>query len=139
MNQATKHLRKDKTRKGEQHLNGVLNNQSLIYQQIAALIEDGILSGEYAAEEQVPSTNEISRVFNVNPATAAKGINRLVDQGLLYKKRGIGMFVAQGAHEALLKSRRDSFCTQDAKLFIEKAKKLGFTKEEIQALLESLA
>ncbi len=119
-------------------MNGVLNNQSLIYQQIATLIEDGILSGECAEGAQVPSTNEISRVFNVNPATAAKGINQLVDQGLLYKKRGIGMFVAAGAHDALLQSRRAAFYQQDAEAFVNKAKKLGVTKEELQAVLAQL-
>ncbi len=116
----------------------MLNNQSLIYQQIAALIEDGILRGEYAEGEQVPSTNEISRVFNVNPATAAKGINQLVDQGLLYKKRGIGMFVAEGAHDALLQSRRAAFYQHDAAAFVDQAKKLGVSKEELQAVLEQL-
>lgn len=119
-------------------MNGILNNQSLIYQQIAALIEDGILSGEYPEAAQVPSTNEISRVFNVNPATAAKGINQLVDQGLLYKKRGIGMFVAQGAHDALLQSRRAVFYQKDAADFVNQAKKLGISKEELQAVLEQL-
>ncbi|MFI3170322.1 MAG: GntR family transcriptional regulator [Faecalibacterium sp.] len=118
-------------------MNGVLNNQSLIYQQIAARIEDGILRGEYPEEEQVPSTNEISRVFHINPATAAKGINRLVEEGLLYKKRGIGMFVAQGAQALLLQNRRDAFCAQDAEEFVHKAKKLGITKEALQAMIEA--
>ncbi len=119
-------------------MNGALNNQTLIYQQIAALIEDGILSGEYAEGEQVPSTNEISRVFHINPATAAKGINALVEQGLLYKKRGIGMFVEQGARETLRKHRRAAFCKQEAETFVQHAKKLGITKQELQAILAEL-
>ncbi len=118
-------------------MNGLLNNQSLIYQQIAAHIEDGILRGEYPEEQQVPSTNEISRVFHINPATAAKGINRLVEEELLYKKRGIGMFVAQGAQARLLQNRRDAFCAQDAEEFVNKAKKLGITKEALQAMIEA--
>ena len=77
-------------------MKGMLNDQSLIYQQIAQLLEYGILRGEYPEDSQVPSTNELARAFNINPATAAKGINRLVDEGLLYKRRGIGMFVAPG-------------------------------------------
>ncbi len=120
-------------------MNGVLNNQTLIYEQIAQLIEDGILSGEYSAHEQVPSTNEISRVFNINPATAAKGINRLVEEGVLYKKRGIGMFVADGAREHLREIRRTAFATEEIAPFLRKAKKLGFTKEEILALLAETA
>ncbi len=120
-------------------MKGILNNQSLIYQQITQLIEEGIMSGEYKALEQVPSTNEISRVFNINPATAAKGVNHLVDEGLLYKKRGIGMFVAEDAQELLLKNRRDIFVEEDAVAFIRKAKQLKFTKEEVLAMLEACA
>lgn len=120
-------------------MKGILNNQSLIYQQITQLIEEGIMSGEYKAHEQVPSTNEISRVFNINPATAAKGVNHLVDEGLLYKKRGIGMFVAEDAQELLLKNRRDIFVEEDAVAFIRKAKQLKFTKEEVLAMLEACA
>lgn len=120
-------------------MKGILNNQSLIYQQITQLIEDGIMNGEYKAHEQVPSTNEISRVFNINPATAAKGVNHLVDEGLLYKKRGIGMFVAEDAPEILLKNRREAFTTEEAAAFIKKAKQLKFTKEEVLAMLEAYA
>lgn len=120
-------------------MKGILNNQSLIYQQITELIEEGIISGEYTANEQVPSTNEISRVFNINPATAAKGVNHLVDEGLLYKKRGIGMFVAEDAQSILLKNRRETFANEDAKAFIKKAKKLNFTKEEVLTILETHA
>lgn len=120
-------------------MKGILNNQSLIYQQITELIEEGIISGEYGADEQVPSTNEISRVFNINPATAAKGVNRLVDEGLLYKKRGIGMFVEQDVKNILLKNRRETFAKMDAAAFIKKAKKLQFTKKEVLEILEASA
>ncbi len=120
-------------------MKGILNNQSLIYQQITELIEEGIISGEYGADEQVPSTNEISRVFNINPATAAKGVNRLVDEGLLYKKRGIGMFVERDAKNILLKNRRETFAKVDAAAFIRKAKKLQFTKKEVLEILEASA
>lgn len=120
-------------------MKGILNNQSLIYQQITELIEEGIISGEYGADEQVPSTNEISRVFNINPATAAKGVNRLVDEGLLYKKRGIGMFVERDAKNILLKNRRETFAKVDAAAFIRKAKKLQLTKKEVLEILEASA
>lgn len=85
-------------------MKGILNDQNLIYQQIAQLLEDGILRGDYPADTPVPSTNELARAFNINPATAAKGVNRLVDEGLLYKRRGVGMFVAPGALQALRKN-----------------------------------
>ena len=70
-----------------------------IYIQIAELIEDQILEGIIKEEEQVYSTNELSSLLQVNPATARKGLNLLVDEGILYKKRGVGMFVKPGATE----------------------------------------
>lgn len=69
-------------------MHGILNDQSLIYLQIARMLEDDILRGIYQEEEQVPSTNELARGYNINPATAAKGINMLVADGILYKKEG---------------------------------------------------
>ena len=76
-----------------------LNEKDLIYLQIARMLEDDILRGVYKEEEGVPSTNELSRGYSINPATAAKGLNLLVDEGVLYKRRGIGMFVSKGANE----------------------------------------
>ena len=90
-------------------MHGTLNDQSLIYLQIAQMLEDDILRGIYREEEQVPSTNELARVYHINPATAAKGINLLVADGILYKKRGIGMFVATGAEQALRNKRKSAF------------------------------
>ncbi len=120
-------------------MNGILNDQTLIYEQIAQLIEDGILNGEYGEDGQVPSTNELAHVFGINPATAAKGINRLVEEGLLYKKRGIGMFVADGAEKALRKKRREAFVSEEIKKILREAKKLGLTKEELLTLLAKQA
>lgn len=71
-------------------MHGTLSDQSLIYLQIAQMLEDDILRGVYREEEQVPSTNELSRVYHINPATAAKGLNLLSAEGILYKRRGIG-------------------------------------------------
>ena len=90
-------------------MHGILNDQSLIYLQIARMLEDDILRGVYREEEQVPSTNELARAFRINPATAAKGINLLAASGVLYKRRGIGMFVAPGAEEAVKAQRRAAF------------------------------
>ena len=80
-----------------------------IFQQIAEQLEEAILSGAYPEESQVPSITEYSVQYRINPATALKGINLLVDAGLLYKKRGVGMFVASGAREKLRQSRRERF------------------------------
>ena len=67
------------------------------------------MAGTLLEEAQAPSTNELAGFYRINPATAAKGINKLVDEGILYKKRGIGMFVATGARTRLLERRGRSF------------------------------
>ena len=73
-----------------------------IFLQLAEMLEEGIISGAYPEEGQIPSITEFSAALKINPATALKGINLLVDEGLVYKKRGVGMFVATGARDALL-------------------------------------
>lgn len=117
-------------------MKGILNDQSLIYQQIARLIEDGILNGEYPEDGQVPSTTELARVFSINPATAAKGVNQLVDEGLLYKRRGIGMFVAAGAATALRRKRQAEFAENKLTALVREAKNLGLSKRQ---LMEQIA
>ena len=87
----------------------VLDDSRPIFLQIAELIEGDIVAGALAEEAQAPSTNEFAAFYRINPATAAKGINKLVDEGILYKKRGIGMFVATGARTRLLERRREEF------------------------------
>ena len=120
-------------------MNGILNDQSLIHQQITRLIEDGILQGSYAEGEQVPSTTELARTFNINPATAAKGVNRLVEAGLLYKKRGIGMFVAEGALQQLRSRRQNDFAQNQLQNIIKEAKSLGLSKAQLLALASATA
>ena len=83
----------------------------------------------------MPSTNELARAFNINPATAAKGINRLVDEGLLYKRRGIGMFVAPGALEQLRTQRRQAFARQQVRALVREAKRLDITQEQLLKLV----
>ena len=117
-------------------MNGILNDQSLIHQQITRLIEDGILQGSYAEGEQVPSTTELARTFNINPATAAKGVNRLVEAGLLYKKRGIGMFVAEGARAQLRKQRSEAFYQDYVKKLVREAQNLGLDLDQLTELIQ---
>ena len=108
-----------------------LREGPLIYQQIAAMLEHDILRGVYQEEEQVPSTNELARGYNINPATAAKGINLLVADGILYKRRGIGMFVAKGAEEAVKKKRRDAFYDGYVKPLVKEGTSLRLTGQEL--------
>lgn len=74
------------------------------------MIENDILRDVLLEDERVPSTNELAKLYAINPSTAAKGINILVDAGILYKKRGIGMFVSDGAKEVIRTKRKASFC-----------------------------
>ena len=85
------------------------SDEKPIFIQIAEWIEDAILAGRYEEEQQIPSITEFSVACKINPATALKGINLLVDDGILYKKRGLGMFVANGAHEKLRTKRKELF------------------------------
>ena len=80
-------------------MNERLTEQKSIYLQISEMIETDILRGILLEEEQVPSTNELAKLYTINPATAAKGVGLLVDEEILYKRRGIGMFVSKGARE----------------------------------------
>ncbi|MCI8912666.1 MAG: GntR family transcriptional regulator [Lawsonibacter sp.] len=117
-------------------MRGTLNDQSLIYLQIARMLEDDILRGIYQEEEQVPSTNELARGYNINPATAAKGINLLVTDGILYKRRGIGMFVAKGAGETVRQNRKAAFYDGYVKPLVKEGASLALTGEELLAMIE---
>ena len=117
-------------------MRGILNDQSLIYLQIARMLEDDILRGVYREEEQVPSTNELARAYNINPATAAKGVNRLVSDGVLYKRRGIGMFVAKGAGEAVKQRRKTAFYDGYVRPLVREGASLSITGEELAAMVE---
>jgi len=107
-----------------------------IFLQIAAQLENAIVDGSLAEESQAPSTNELAAFHRINPATAAKGLNRLVDDGVLYKRRGIGMFVATGAREQLLKRRRSEFAQQYVVPLLTEAEKLGISGTEISAMID---
>lgn len=106
-----------------------------IFQQIAEQIENDIISGVLPEESQVPSTNEFAAFHRINPATAGKGVNLLVDTGILYKKRGIGMFVAPGARERLVSERRDQFRTQYVEPLLVEAEKIGISPEQLAAMI----
>ena len=112
-------------------MNEQLTEQKSIYLQISEMIETDILRGILLEEEQVSSTNELAKLYTINPATAAKGINLLVDEGILYKRRGIGMFVSPGAREKILGKRRAAFARDPIAPLLAEAKSLGITREEL--------
>ena len=106
-----------------------------IYLQIAEQIEDAILTEAFPEETQIPSTTEISVTYKMNPATALKGINLLVDAGTVYKKRGLGMFVARGAKKKIMEKRKQEFYNSYIVSLLEEAGKLGISRRELAAML----
>lgn len=107
-----------------------------IFLQIAERIESDIIDGTLAEESQVPSTNEFAAFYRINPATAAKGVNRLVDDGILYKQRGIGMFVSAGARAVLMQRRREKFFDQYVQPLAREARKLGIEPDELANMIK---
>ncbi|WP_201265402.1 GntR family transcriptional regulator [Rhodococcus sp. P1Y] len=107
-----------------------------LFVQIAEMIENSIIDGTFAEESQVPSTNELAAFHRINPATAGKGLAKLVADGILYKKRGIGMFVTSGAQDALRFRRRDDFARQYIEPLITEAGKLGMSVDELKTMLD---
>ena len=103
-----------------------------IFLQIAEGLESQILDGSLPVDSQVPSINALAQFHRINPATALKGVNLLVDVGLLVKRRGIGMFVATGARETLLAQRRAEFQELYVALLVQRAKALGLSTQEVQ-------
>mgnify|MGYP000848495217 CR=1 FL=1 len=106
-----------------------------IFIQIAEELENAIISGAYESETQVPSTTEISVRYKINPATVLKGVGILVDEGILYKKRGVGMFVAKGAKEKIIKKRKRQFYEKYVVPLVSEASKLDITTEEIYEMV----
>src|SRR5690606_11854116 len=105
-----------------------------IFLQSAEQLEDDIVEGRLPEETQVPSTNELAAFLRINPATAGKGVGLLVDQGILYKKRGIGMFVAEGARARLVAQRRDRFREQYVTPLLAEAQTLGITPAQLATM-----
>lgn len=106
-----------------------------LFLQIAEGVEDSIIDGTLAEEAQAPSTNELALFFRINPATAAKGVTMLVDKGVLYKRRGIGMFVASGSRERLLTERRTAFADRYVEPLLVEARKLGLGADDLSRLV----
>lgn len=106
-----------------------------LFVQIAERLADEIADGNLLEGERVPSTNELSDFYRINPATAAKGISMLTDDGLLEKRRGIGMFVAAGAQARLLDERRKKFAERYVEPLVAEASRLGIDADELAAMV----
>jgi len=108
-----------------------LNDSQPIFQQIMERIESDIITGAYQTGELIISTTQIAKVYSVNHTTAVKAVSKLTDAGILYKKRGIGMCVAQGAREKISARRKDIFLNQTISSVLAEAKTLGISLEDL--------
>ena len=113
-----------------------IDPQKPIFVCIAEWLEDAIIGGIFEEEGQVPSTTEISLQYNINPATSLKGVNMLVESGILYKKRGLGMFVSAGARVKLIEQRRHRFFDEFIKPLIREAERLEISVSELKTMIE---
>ena len=108
-----------------------LNDSQPIFQQIIEMIESDIITGVYETDDLIISTTQISKVYSVNPTTAVRAISKMTDAGILYKKRGIGMCVAEGARERITARRKDVFLNQTISALIAESETLGISTDEL--------
>jgi DNA-binding transcriptional regulator YhcF (GntR family) len=106
--------------------------------QIKENIEDDILRDHLGANDQIPSTNELVAYYGINPVTVMKGVNLLADEGIIYKKRGIGMFVSPDAKERLLAKYKSSFMTDIVSDVVKKAEQLQIAKDELKQMIDTV-
>jgi GntR family transcriptional regulator len=114
----------------------MLDDRSPIYLQIADSLKVDILRRTLEADDQVMSTNQFAANFQINPATVAKAFARLVDEGILYKKRGVGMFVSPDAREKLREQRRDRFFADVVSPMLDEARMIGVAGRDIIKFIE---
>lgn len=113
-----------------------LNEDTPIFLQIADMIKDDLVEGLLSEGEQIPSTTELSNFYNINRATAQKGIALLMDEGIVAKKRGIGVFIAEDARDKLVNTRMQDFSNSYIQNMVKEAKRLNISKEELTRRVE---
>lgn len=112
-----------------------MNSDKPIFLQIMEMIEDDIISGTYQPDDIIISTTQISKLLNVNPTTSVKAVSKLTDEGILYKKRGIGMCVTNNAKGVILARRRKNFIDVAVPELVSEAKKLDISENELIEIL----
>jgi DNA-binding transcriptional regulator YhcF (GntR family) len=113
-------------------------NQKPIYLQLKSIIEDSILNGKLKPDEAVPSIRVLARDYQLNPITVSNAITELLDSGILYKKRGIGIFVSLTAKELIREKLYSDFLVNDLSSLVEKAKLLGFSENEVLEIVKKI-
>lgn len=109
-----------------------------IFMQVRERIEDQIVNDQLKEGEQTPSTNQLVQFYKINHATVSKGVTQLVDEGIIYKKRGVGMFVAEGAKDKLIQKRKDAFIDDYVVQLVQEADKLAITEKEVFDLIKKV-
>ncbi len=113
------------------------NDNLPIYRQLRDLVIQRILDGSFAEGESVPSVRQVASDYNINHLTVAKAYQELVDEGLLEKRRGLGMFVLSGAREALTSNEKQKFLEEELPAFIERVQRLGLDIDTVTDLLRA--
>lgn len=112
-----------------------LDDRQPIYLQIKQFLEDAILNGDIQASERIPSTNELAEFYQINPATARQGVNELAEEGIVTKRRGVGMFVSEEGRQIILQKRKQQFHDHFIIPLKKEAEKLGITETELIQLM----
>lgn len=115
-----------------------LDDKKPIFIQIKEVIEDQVINEQLKEHDQIPSTNQLVQFYKVNHITVSKGINLLVEEAIIYKKRGIGMFVAEGAKEKLVLQRRERFAEEFVVPMLKEAKKLKLSDDDVLNIMDQL-
>lgn len=113
-----------------------LDESQPIFQQIAQMIMDEIIEGHLQEEERIPSENELSSFYNINRATVRNGLQSLVDTGIIYKQRGIGMFVKKGAKAKLMRERQGKYRENYIEPLLAEGRRLGLGLETVLKMIE---
>jgi len=108
-----------------------LNDGQPVFLRIMEIIENDIITRVYKTDDLIISTTQIAKLYSVNPSTAVKAVSKLTDMGILYKKKGIGMCVADGAREKIVVRRRGAFLNATIDSLLTEARTLGVSVEEV--------
>ena len=114
-----------------------LDGTKPIYLQISEWLEREILNGHFESDQKIYSQYQLAEIFNINPATAAKGLNILADENILYKKRGLGMFVASSAKEMILNKRKNETLKRLVQEIVLEAERLNVSRDELIEMIKA--
>ncbi|WP_087974400.1 GntR family transcriptional regulator [Oceanobacillus rekensis] len=114
------------------------NGSKPIYIQIAEWIEAEILNGNFKKDDKVYSQYKLAEMFTINPATAAKGLNILADEKILYSKRGLGKFVTSDARAIIMDKRKNQTLKGLLREVVLEAERLSVDEEELMKMLRTM-